>query len=818
MSLKKDSGPKQRVADYLLSMHFGVCVGPVDKLRKILIGDKPIWEGSISTNSTISIDKPELFGGAKKEGGPRGLIDILLGGETQIVSSEMASRFGLANTDMPASRGFLSLFFRGSPPSGSGGFSLTGLTTELIIGTVTGVLAGVTSGPISAAFSSLSAMGITSSSAGFKWGSNTPYLKAPSVVATRYSVGLNTPKSIIQNTVTIADDPSTTNVNEASSFIVEDTNPADIIYEVLVNTDWGMGTPTSSIDTQSFLDAQATLFNENFGMSLLWTRQQKGEAFILEIISHINALFFMNPQTGLWKLKLIRNDYDESMLRHVDPDSVHVTDIQRRLWGETINEIVATWTNPANEKEETVTAQDLANISMQGGIVSDSRNYYGVRNGNLAMQLALRDVRTASSPLVTGEIVADRSFWKTLPGDCLKLSWPEDGIENLVVRVMKVGYGKPGDSKIKMSFIEDIFSNQIGAFTPPPKSLWVSSARDPVPVSNVKFSSIPFSLLELAIGANNAAAFDYPETATMVLAISPSADTYSFDLWAESPSPSGTLAYSNVAPLIPISGSFLPAALSFEENSTVAFDVLFGTEIPADSTLLIIGGANLSDDKCELAMVTSVGVSNYTIRRGISDTIPRAWPAGTLVWFFNLSSVIRDPISRIAETTTKYKLLTRTSLGVLPLTAAPVETYLANARPVLPLRPANVIVGGSNYADVSIPDTPLSVVHTTWANRNRFSESSPPMGWFGATTLPEIGQTTTIYVEALDGTIVATHAGITGTSFDVPMISFGVLSVARVRVTASRDGHESLQSHSIVVKIPSRNGYGYTYGKNYGGL
>src|SRR5690606_12901100 len=95
---------------------------------------------------------------------------------------------------------------------------------------------------------------------------------------------------------------------------------------------------------------------------------------------------------------------------------------RRKLWGETTNEIVVTWTNPASEDEETITYQSLGNIAMQGEVVSEGRNYYGIRNVELANTVAARDIVSASYPLAMATVEVDRRQWDILPGDCVKFA------------------------------------------------------------------------------------------------------------------------------------------------------------------------------------------------------------------------------------------------------------------------------------------------------------------------------------------------------------------------------------------------------------
>lgn len=57
----------------------------LDRLIELRAGevDEPIWTGSLSANTTLQIDKPELFGGDKKGGGIVGPVAVMFGAITQ---------------------------------------------------------------------------------------------------------------------------------------------------------------------------------------------------------------------------------------------------------------------------------------------------------------------------------------------------------------------------------------------------------------------------------------------------------------------------------------------------------------------------------------------------------------------------------------------------------------------------------------------------------------------------------------------------------------------------------------------------------------
>ena len=134
-------GAKYRVVSYFMSIHYGICHGPVDALLGIYIKERDAWPGKTkydddsdqgdinqddpivafkdflewltnggATNNTqsvavgetaLSINRPDLFGGEKKEGGVKGTAHYLPGGPTQVMPEDLAAKFGLTSATMP---------------------------------------------------------------------------------------------------------------------------------------------------------------------------------------------------------------------------------------------------------------------------------------------------------------------------------------------------------------------------------------------------------------------------------------------------------------------------------------------------------------------------------------------------------------------------------------------------------------------------------------------------------------------------------------------------------------------------------------------
>lgn len=585
-----------------------------------------------------------------------------------------------------------------------------------------------------------------------------------------------------------------------SASTIYDMNPAHIIRECLTDVVWGMGTPSSAVDDTAFTQAADTLFAEGFGLSMIWTRQASIQDFVQEVLDHIQGVLFVDPSTGLLTLKLIRGDYDAETLPVITPDNADLTSFSRKLWGDIVNEIVVTWTNPENEQEETITAQDLASISTQGGIVSDSRNYYGVRNPVLAQNLAYRDLRSAGQPLATCEAEVDRTQWRLRPASVLKLTWPEYSVSELVMRVTSIDYGKPGDPTIKLSLMEDVYGLDVGSYDAPPTTEWVDPTSEPTPIETVEIFTLPLFFAADTTVAAFVDSPEYPEVLAGILATTDNTDTFEYELWDDVTLANGGASTEAIATNNIIGRGVLAADLDAEAlSAAVSFDSIVGQTFPTVGGFAIIGDEGEAGNEIVL-----IDTGDYDLIRGVLDTVPRAWPAGTPVWFVDGSTLFEDPLVRSAGETVDYKLLPRTSQGLLPYGTAPFESATLTERPWLPNRPANVQVNGVGWSSPSdVINAVGATVTVIWANRNRLMEDSQVLSWTDSTMTPEAGQTTLIEVLDPDENLLTTHSGLTGTTFVVPGPDYD--GIVRLRVWSERtddDGYfQSLQyfEHWVLV-------------------
>ncbi len=693
----KSASQKMYVVDYRMSIHFGLG-HTLDAIKEIRVNDKVAWSGRSTIQEIISINQPELFGGKQKEGGLVGSVLHLPGLADQVIPDWMAERFGLTSATMPGCRGYTSLFFYGIQQ---------GYGTE-------------------------------GGGRGFLWSTNQP---------------------IVAQSISITGERAPPVLDPARRMIGEDANPAYMIYEALIDDDVGMGKDPATLDTQSYIDAGETLFAEEFGLSIFWAKQTLIETMVAEICDHIQATQFLSPQTGLWTLKLIRNDYDVSELPEINPSNAALSNFRRSAWGELANDIQVSYTDPENEESASVSAMDLSSIAAQGR-VPGSRDYYGVRKRGLAMTLAERDVRTASTPLINLDAELDRRAWAIVPGQCFRVNWPKYGVENVIVRAMGVNTGKPGDSKIKLSLVQDVFSLSRGGINVAPDTGWVSPGEDPAPMDATEIITLPAYFTASGDLQTQSVTLVYPEVLAAVLGYKAGYDTTLFELLSYDYTSTGELTYVGQGSRSVTERAVLNAALPAQAESIFSGGIVARPERgPKIGGFVFLGVGE--DESMEVAQVIGRDIEDntWTIARGVLDTVPRAWPIGTPMWFVNAGLRIVDEESpRAVGEEVDYKLLSRTSRGVLSPASAPPVTETMNARPHMPLRPANVAINGTGYGPIVAGATAEFVI--TWATRNRQLEDGQVVRWTAPSVAPEYTQGTVVRVYDQTGVKVYEQPGL----------------------------------------------------------
>lgn len=265
----------------------------------------------------------------------------------------------------------------------------------------------------------------------------------------------------------------------------DDANPANVIYEVLTNDEWGLNFPAADIDVANFQTAGTTLFNEGNGFSMVLDRPTEMVEVLRILEKQIDGVVFLNRTTGKWQIKLVRDDYDIDTVPQVtSANLIAVEDFARGAWEDTVNHVHTSFNDRAKDYNGSFgQAHDGANIRIQGATVPLTQTYPGVKDAALANHIAWRDLRGLSTPLAKAKLVVDRTFFAVNPGEVVAFTGTIDDVSftKFPFRISKVDLGQLADGKIVLDVVQDVFKFAQPSFGDPPPTGWDPPADNLVP-------------------------------------------------------------------------------------------------------------------------------------------------------------------------------------------------------------------------------------------------------------------------------------------------------------------------------------------------
>lgn len=747
---------------YYMGQHQVLCHN-ADSVTGLMVGDKLAWSGTI-TSGRMSIAQYNIFGGESSEGGICGDIDILDGSSTQGFNDYLADK---APAPQPAYRGVFSAVLR-----------------QFMVAAVNPYLKP------------------------WKWLVNCfaspwqPTLTSP--LGTQVSWDTNKTHTTYHTWIT------TTNV-------VTGKNPIHIIWEVITSkggtAQWGLGHDVADIDDASFVTAAQTLFNEGIGLNAVWASDTTANDFIDDILGYIDGVLFVHPKTGLFTIKLFRGGYDESSLVVLNTSNIsNINTFVRTAYGELVNQVIVKWvqTNIADgdtETNRTVIVENLAAKAIQGGTVSKTIDCPYITNSGVAQTIAERYLRQLSFPLASVEIVGNRSLSSIVPGDAIKLTWPDYGIDSMVFRVIKASYGEIDDGKVTLSCTEDFCGLGFTTFSGAGVSGWDTTSMLPEDATYRYLEELPYYIaVNQYYTEEEIQALDETSGAVMTYIAKPTSVSLDYELYEYSSSEGSYIDRGGEA--------FTPTGTLVSQIAQAAVSI--SVENIIDIGLTISGSAGLAQIDSELVLVKSITYNDQfsttatlTIARGVLDTTPQAHSANARIWFVGLTEFGLCTTIYLQNEMVRLKACPRTTRGELTLASASENDKTLAARLIRPYAPANVTVNGSSFPSALSDNSDIVIA---WDNRNRLTQTGYVVEQNAGNTTPEDSTTINIYLyDTTSNSLISTTSGISSSlrSWTYPIASElndrGPLAGNQmyIQVESQRNGFASWQRFNV--PIPARN-------------
>lgn len=485
-----------------------------------------------------------------------------------------------------------------------------------------------------------------------------------------------------------------------------DMNPAHIIRECLTDPDWGMGYQDADVDDDAFMAAADKLYTEGMGMSLLWDRQMPIEDFVMEVVKHINASVYVDRSTGKFVLKLIRDDYDKDDLLVIDEDNISkVENATRPTTGELVNSISVVYWDAQTGENASVTVQDQALIQMQGSVVNTTLQFPGFTNATIASKVALRSLRSLSTPLLSCTVYADRTASKLNVGDVFRLTWPDLEIDDLVMRVAALAFGDGKSNTVKITCIEDSFAFPETATVVPDIPGWENPSQPATPSPHRLPFESPYYELVQTLGQSDVDGMllESPDAALLMAAASAPPGGIQAVVSANAGA-----GFEDVAAL-----DFCPYATLQTDMDALTTEVTFSDGVDLD--LVAVGTiVRIGEEECRVDAI-DVGTSTLTVGRGCLDTPPIPHSVGEGIFFWDVYNAV-DQTEYVLGETVQVKILPTTGGGALDPGAAPTDSVTFEGRPIRPYPPGDLRINDESYPTGTDLEGELVF---TWVDRDR---------------------------------------------------------------------------------------------------
>lgn len=240
-----------------------------------------------------------------------------------------------------------------------------------------------------------------------------------------------------------------------------DANPANVIYELMTNNFGASSIPLSMINTDSFIAAGNTLYDEDEGISISFggTSVGKISQVLQDIFRQIDAVLYQDPLTGLINIKLIRNDYDPTTVTVIDISNIaDISNYTTNLWSDTKNRIRVKYSDRKKDYDDRVAVgDDMANIDFQQGQVKGlTAEHPYIKRKEHANRKVAQEMAIYSTPINKITAAIQRIDLSLRPGSVVHFNFVPYQISEYL-RVLKVNLGNLTNNKMTIDMTSDKF-------------------------------------------------------------------------------------------------------------------------------------------------------------------------------------------------------------------------------------------------------------------------------------------------------------------------------------------------------------------------
>lgn len=245
--------------------------------------------------------------------------------------------------------------------------------------------------------------------------------------------------------------------------------PATIIYDILVDTQYGLQIDSSNIDIASFNAANAYYQTLRWGLSMKIENDREARSIIEDVELLVGCKLRLNDE-GKYTLKHFTPD-DEPAATIYDDDIIEFK-LVRQTWDDTFNDLrakaydrrmqSAAWVleelyfNPTNFVTRMISVKNPANIALTGNVRIKEYDLRAFGSLDIASSRLYELLKIESTPRAKGSIKSNLKYSYLNEGDIIRYVSDEYGT-TLNFRILTKTINEKEENELEFGLVEEIF-------------------------------------------------------------------------------------------------------------------------------------------------------------------------------------------------------------------------------------------------------------------------------------------------------------------------------------------------------------------------
>lgn len=253
-----------------------------------------------------------------------------------------------------------------------------------------------------------------------------------------------------------------------------DANPAAVAWEILKNPIWGKGMEVAELDLESFRDAADYYQRARLGISTAMGKTSVNE-FMGRLRDVFGLWVWWDGEKMRARCIYDRDTAYSPRTRISAEDVIDSPTFNRPSLSGTYNELRLEFTNrESNWQKEVATSMDLAHVETIGGVRTQTMDASEIGTRRAAELLCHAQLRAMAYPGATATMRLRRTYSGLQPGSFVEFlwdEWRESGMATTFWRVLSVDDDDQGAEGLTVTLMEDLYATaidgEIADFTAP---------------------------------------------------------------------------------------------------------------------------------------------------------------------------------------------------------------------------------------------------------------------------------------------------------------------------------------------------------------